>query len=218
MRFDVDKSASWSLLAKRSPVPLREPLAGAEIALGHAFVGTSDRGGVVLDDALGLLHVASGIPVGAGVCAPISSAHLAFEGALPSCEASSTEQSRAPGFDAASAFMLVAPGGMESLAVATREGGKLHLRVGGIEKASFEGAGAQVAVLDANLDGIPEVAFSGDGPDDVITIATAEAHGARIINRIAAPAGVRALAACPPLESGTAALVAVVGNEVWIVR
>jgi hypothetical protein len=35
---------------------------------------------------------------------------------------------------------------------------------------------------------------------------------------LAAPGGVRALAMCPPGEHGEPALVAVVGNEVWIVR
>jgi hypothetical protein len=222
-RFDVEKSVLWSALAKRSPVPLREPLAGAEIAVGRAFVSSSDRAGVVLDDALALVHTqANGIPIGAGMCAPISTARLLFSGSMALCEPEATEPTTShehpPPFDAASVFELVSPAGSSTLATATREGGKVHLRVGGAARASFDSAGAEVAVLDANLDGVPEIAFSSDAPDDTITIATLTDHGSRVVNRIAAPAGVRALAACPAMDSGTAALVAVVGSEVWIVR
>ncbi len=216
-RFDVEKSVAWSTLAKRSPVPLREPLAGAEITMGRALIGTSDRGGVIVDDSLALVSTMPGLPLGAGQCATVSPARLSFDGATTACE--SSEQTKLPAFDAASAFDLVGKSGTESLAVASREGSKLRLRVGGIERASFDGAGAQVAVFDADLDGSPEIAFSSDASDDVITIATIPPQGgSRILNRIAAPAGVRALAACPSQGGGTAAVVAVVGNEVWIVR
>jgi hypothetical protein len=231
--FEADKSVPWSTVAKRSPVPLRDPLAGAELDLGRALVGTSDRGGVVLDETLGLLREGSvPIPIGAGMCAPISSTHLAFEGPIANCDPHTTEPTRMPAFDAASAFELELPGGASSLATATREGGKIRVRVNGVERASFDSAGAQVALFDANLDGVPEIAFSSDATDDNITFATlseplrgvgsqaslSSRPDKRVINRIAAPAGVRALGACPPLDGGTAALVAVVGNEVWIVR
>jgi hypothetical protein len=36
--------------------------------------------------------------------------------------------------------------------------------------------------------------------------------------RLPAPGGVRALAACPPEEHGEPSLVAVVGDEIWLVR
>lgn len=223
-RFDVEKSVLWPTLAKRSPVPLRDPIAGAEIDVGRALVATSDRVGVVLDDTLALVRAqATGIPIGGGMCAPISAARLQLGGSIVACDPPTTETPTAPvshpaAFDAAAAFELVSPAGASTLATATREGGKLHLRVGGAVRASFDGAGAQVAVFDANLDGVPEIAFSSDGSDDAITIATLTDHGSRVVNRIAAPAGVRALTACPALDSGTQALVAVVGNEVWIVR
>jgi hypothetical protein len=121
-------------------------------------------------------------------------------------------------FDAAGAFDLVMPNGQDVPAVATREGAKLRVRVGAADKASFDGAGAQVALFDANLDGTPEVAFSNDGDADAITIVSIGEGAPKVVNRIAAPAGVRALAACPSIDGGSAALVAVVGSEVWLVR
>lgn len=218
--FRVERSALWSALAKRAAVPLREPLGGAEIAVGRATVGTSDRGGVIVDDALGSPRAtSSGIPIGAGLCTEIAPARLSFDGLLTPCD---TAPPARPGaresFDAGAAFELVAPNGQETLALATRESGKMRLRVGGVEKAAFDGAGAQVTVLDADLDGTPEIAFSSDGPDDAITIATVGDHGTRVVNRIAAPAGVRALGACPSIDGGAGAIVAVVGSEVWLVR
>jgi hypothetical protein len=229
----IERSVSFAALAKRAPVPLREPLAGASIELGRALVGISDRGGVSLDESLGAAHALAGIPFGAGICAPIAPSRSAFEGPGVSCDADAPppnqntresfdhQRDSAGAFDAASAFDLVSQSGTEAMAIATREGGKIRLRVGGAERASFDGAGAQVAVLDANLDGAPEIAFSNDvqeNANDAITIVTIEEKGPRVLARLPAPNGVRALAACPSQNGGGAELVAVVGNEVWIVR
>jgi hypothetical protein len=217
-KFDVARSAPWTALAKRTPVPLREPLGGAAIEVGRALAGTSDRGAVGMDDALASPRNLMGMPIGAGTCAPIATTRLVFEG-YGACDGPlPPTRSARESFDAASAFDLVMPNGESTQAVATREGGKLRVRVGTSEKASFEGAGAQVALFDANLDGTPEVAFSAEGETDAITIASMGEGAPKIVNRIAAPAGVRALAACPSIDGGSAALVAVVGSEVWLVR
>ncbi len=220
----IERSVSFAALAKRVPVPLREPLAGASIELGRALVGISDRGSVSLDESLGAPHaLATGIPLGAGICAPLAPSRSQFEGPRVSCDADAPtpNQNTRESFDAASAFDLVSQSGAEAMAIATREGGKIRLRVGGVERASFDSAGAQVVVLDANLDGAPEIAFSNDvqeNANDAITIVTLEEKGPRVLARFPAPNGVRALAACPPQNGGGAALLAVVGNEVWIVR
>jgi hypothetical protein len=215
-KFDVARAVPWTAIAKRVPVPLREPLGGASIEVGRALVGTSDRGGVAIDDALGSPRAIMGVPIGEGTCAPIGS-RLMYEG-YGACDGPPLPtRSARESFDAASAFDLVMPNGETAQAVATREGGKLRVRVGTAERASFDGAGAQVALFDANLDGTPEVAFSNDGDTEAITIVSLSPTP-KVVNRIAAPAGVRALAACPSIDGGTAALVAVVGAEVWLVR
>lgn len=221
-KLDVERSVNWSVLAKRAPVPLREPLGGAEIQIGRVLVGTSDRGAVVIDDALGAPRaLPGGIPIGGGWCAPIAPARLAFDGPMGACESPPVPlpvRSARESFDTAAAFSLVGPTGEETMTTATRENGKLRVRVGTAEKASFDGVGAQVALFDANLDGALEIAFSSDAQDDAITIATLEEKGPRVISRIAAPAGVRAIAACPAQNGGAGAVLAIVGNEVWIVR
>jgi hypothetical protein len=215
-RVQVDRSVAWSALAKRVPVPLREPLGGAAIETGRAFVGTSDRGGVALDADLGAPKpLPGGIPIGAGLCAPVSTSRLPLRAGGP-CDVAALPGDGAS--DAASAYDLVTSAGKGEVAVATSAGGKLSVSLGGVEKATFDQAGAQVVVLDADLDGTPEVAFASDATEgDAITIATVGDGGARVVKRIPAPAGVRALAACPPMGGG-AGLVAVVGSEVWLVR
>ena len=217
-KFDVARTAQWTALGKRVPVPLREPLGGAAIEVGRALVGTSDRGGVATDDSFGSPHPLMGLPIGAGTCAPIGTTRLMFEGHGACDGPPLPTRSARESFDAASAFDLVMPNGETVPAVATREGTKLRVHVGATEKASFDGAGAQVAVFDANLDGTPEVAFSNEGADDAITIVSLGEGAPKVVNRIAAPAGVHALAACPSIDGGSAALVAVVGPEVWLVR
>jgi len=217
-KFDVARTTQWTALGKRVAVPLREPLGGASIEVGRALVGTSDRGGIAVDDSFASPHALMGIPIGGGACAPIGTARLMFEG-YGACDGPPLPiRSARESFDAASAFDLVMPNGESTQAVATREGTKLRVRVGTAERASFEGAGAQVALFDANLDGAPEIAFSSDADPDAITIASMMTTAPKIVNRIPAPAGVRALAACPSIDGGSAALVAVVGPEVWLVR
>lgn len=220
-KLDVARTVAWSALAKRAPVPLREPLGGAEIDVGGALVGSSDRGAVALDANLASPRpLAGGLPVGAGLCAPISTSRLGFE-PIRACDAPPASRHGTEAFDAVAAFHLGSPMGKDVLVTATTSGGKLSLRIGDVEKATFDDAGAQVALLDADLDGAPEVAFSSNATapaSDSLTIATIGDHGPRVLGKIAAPAGVRALAACPPMDGGAGAIVAVVGSEVWLVR
>ena len=217
-QFVVEKAMPWSAIAKRAPVPLREPIAGAEIVTGRALVGITDRGGARLDAAFGAAEPLAGIPVGGGACATALPAAQGLSAQLSACDAAPAATSGGS-TDAASAFTLVGPDGAERRAVATRDSaGRLRLRVGDFDMASFDGAGAQIAVYDADLDGAPEVAFSADGPDDAITLASTRGGAPKVITRWPAPAGVRALGACPAEERGVPALVAVVGNEVWLVR
>ena len=162
-KFEVARTTPWTALGKRVPVPLREPLGGASIEVGRALLGTSDRGGVATDEAFGSPRALMGLPIGAGMCAPIGTTRLMFEG-YGACDGPPPPtRSARESFDAASAFDLVMPNGESTQAVATRDGTKLRVRVGAIDKAPFDGAGAQVALFDANLDGVPEIAFSNDG-------------------------------------------------------
>jgi hypothetical protein len=228
--FLAEKFVSWSSLAPRLPVSLREPLGGAEFQPsargGGLFVGSSDRGGVSLDGNLAVRSLLRGVPVavqGGDACATLNPEESAYEGLVTSCSLTVRDPvvrmtpptSR---FDAlGGAEVVSASGKVRAIAVAREPGGKLKMRLGE-ETRSLDGVGAQIAVGDLDQDGIPEVVTSMDAGEDAIAISSWDGGEPRLRRRIAAPPGVRALAVCAPEVRGVPALVAVVANEVWIVR
>ncbi len=229
-RFVAEKFAPWSHLAPRLPVSLREPLAGAEFQPkaqgGGLFVGSSDRGGVSLDGNLVVRSSLRGIPMavqGGDACATVTPEESAYDGAVTSCSLMVRDKVArmtppAARFDALGAADVVSPSGkIREIAVAREPGGKLKMRLGDDER-SIDGVGAQVAVGDLDQDGIPEVVTSMDGGEDAIAITSWDGGEPRLRRRVSAPLGVRALAVCAPEVRGVPALVAVVANEVWIVR
>jgi hypothetical protein len=241
-RFVPTKTTSWSALAPRAAVPLREPLGGAAIVRApgaegaRLLVGITDRGGVALDSSLAPLASVGplrGIPIPYGAaddaCAVPNPESSAFEGYLMPCtqaQGASTpvrSVSTPPRFDAASIADLVRADGVSRLAQAAREpGGKLDLRLGEATQTLAD-VGAQIALADLDQDGAPEIiASAGAGAvegEDAITVTSWDGVAdPRPRLHLPAPAGVRAVCVCPPEEGGAPALVAVVGSEVWIVR
>jgi hypothetical protein len=227
-RFVPSRTAPWSALAPRSPVPMREPLAGASIvgdATPRLLVGTTDRGGVALDASLVLVGALRGIPVPApdDACATPFPEASAFEGdvtgCLPTPPAAVKGSSLPPRYDAVALANLPRPDGSSRSAQVAREpAGKLQVRWG--EAATtIDNVGAQVVVADLDQDGVPELVTSAADGEDAITVASWDgASDPRVRLHLAAPGGVRALCVCPPEEGSVPALVAVVGSEVWIVR
>jgi hypothetical protein len=243
--FVPAKTARWSALSSRAPVPMREPLAGVWIVPGaddddrrgrgsrtRLFVGTTDRGGVALDASLVLVGALRGIPVALGggggetqdACAAPNPEVGAFEGAVTACALGSSapaprSTSTPSRFDAVAIAELVRADGTSRVVQAAREpGGKLQLRWGDATR-TLENVGAQIAVADFDQDGTPELATTAADGDDAIVVSTWDGvSDPRERIHLPAPAGVRALCVCPPEEGGTSALVAVVGSEVWIVR
>ena len=227
-KFVVERSAPWSALATRAPVPMREPLAGAVVASGKVDVGTTERASVALTgDFVGHTPLA-GVPAWGGddvVCLGAESAAGAFDGAPFDCAVAREQKPKlavpAPRFDAFAAASVVDAAGTAHPIVAVREpSGKLRIKAGDREVTPEGVFGAQLAVLDFDQDGLPEVATSFDGPEDAVNLWTWPATGPEIRGRLhlAAPGGVRAFAVCPPEEHGQPVLVAVVGAEVWLVR
>lgn len=234
----VHKSAPWSSLASRTPVPMRDPLAAVLVSpvphRGEIFVGTTDRGGVATDANLVTRRALTGIPV-AGLdgdaCAIANGETSAFDGNAVTCtvptkgDPSVVLSALTPKYDAIAALSLVGKDGSVSEVVASREtNGKLHLRRSEPGSApatelTVDGAGAQVALVDLDLDGVAEVVTTADGfGDDTLTISSFAKGKLTPRLRVPAKEGVRALAVCPPEERGIPALVAVVGSEVWLVR
>jgi len=232
-RFVVTKETPWSALSRRVPVPLREPLAGAAFVRASAgpklLVGTTEREAVALDANLAVRATLPGIPIAVGDvdgCTSVNAEASAFEGDVTGCGISSKDRPMrfsAPiaRFDALAAGEITARDGTTHTVVAAREpGGKLRLRFDAGEVRTADTVGAQLAVGDLDLDGGSEIVTSSDGADDALQVLSWAGDGAEPVVRkkIPAPAGVRALAICPPEARGAPALVAVVGPEVWVVR
>ena len=219
-QFAVESSAAWTTLAPLAPTPLREALGGASIdGPGRLFVGTTDRGGVQLDAKLAVRERFAGIPVGAARCAVPRPEGGAFGGELVPCVGKPDATRSTARFDAVAYFLHTRTDGAVSALSVMREAGTTRVRKAGDERILFEGAGAQLAFGDMDLDGLPEIVSSADATDDTLRIQTLADDGTlRERLKVAAPAGVRALAICPPEENGAQALVAIVGTEVWLVR
>jgi hypothetical protein len=227
-RFVADRTAAWSALSPRAAVPMREALAGAVIAPGAVFLGTTDRAGLTLTPDLAGHTPVAGIPVGSSeglVCLQPDAAAGAFDGAPVSCAPSRDSKPKmavpAPRFDAfASASVVDASGAAHGVVVVREPSGHLKVKLGDATMAPDGDFGAQLAVLDLDQDGVPDLATSGAGPDDAVNVFSVASATGELRGRLhlAAPAGVRAFAACPPEEGGEPVLVAVVGSELWLVR
>jgi hypothetical protein len=225
--FSAQKAVAWSELARRAPVPLREPLGGAVAEEGSILVGSTDYGGLALSTDLAKQDQLAGIPVWGGrpnSCLVAQPSAGAFDGApvdcAPSRDPKPTMAVPAPRFDAfATADIVNANGDVRRLVAVREPSGRLKVRWGDESSGVLGLFGAALAVGDLDQDGFPEVVTTtGDGDAiDVLTLATAGAPPETRIH-LSTPEPVRALTLCPPRDHGAPALVAVVGSEVWLVR
>lgn len=241
--FLAERTAAWSALSPRAAVPVREPLAGAVVTPGAVHLGTTDRGGLTLTPDLAGHTPLAGIPAWSSeglVCLRADASAGAFDGAPVDCTPSRDDKPRmavpAPRFDAlASATVLDTQGNPHGVVLVREPSGKIRVRTslppkggtaGGDTVSAPDGAfGAQLAIADLDQDGAPDLAVSTESPEDAVNIftwsePTSPAASGELRGRLhlAAPAGVRALAVCPPEEGGEPVLVAVVGPELWLVR
>jgi hypothetical protein len=114
-------------------------------------------------------------------------------------------------------------GGVAEVTVTREPGGRLKVRrhdpgtTKPIEVA-VENVGAQLALVDLDLDGIPEIVTTTENEADMLVVSSFTRG--QVVARLRYPAkeGVRAVGVCPPEERGVPAIVAVVGGEVWLVR
>lgn len=224
----VDRSVPFSRSLTRAPVPLREPLASVVIeprGAARLWVGTTDYGGVLLDDALEKADSTPRIPIATprGVmCATPHPESSTFDGPLLPCRDGGDRAELAaplPRFDAYAFTALVGKSGASNgLVVAAREpGGKMRLTKGDVA-VTVEGVGAELALSDLDQDGIAEIVTSSEGNDDALHVQSWDGGSFRTRLRIPAPAGIRAVTVCPPEARGAPFIAAVVGSEVWLVR
>lgn len=129
-----------------------------------------------------------------------------------------------PRYDAIATLDAIGRDGAVAHVVAVREpNGRMHVRRQDLGaprpiEVVLDGTGAQVALVDLDLDGSPELVTTSDGPDDGIVVSSFARGAVTARLRFPAKEPVRALGVCPPEEKGVPGIVAVVGNEVWLVR
>lgn len=220
-KYVPGRTAAWSDLAARAPVPLHEPLGSVVLRPGELWVGTTDRGGVAVDPALAVLRPLAGLPLpGSDACVAPEASASAFAANAIGC-AKGEVVTATPRADAIASLGLIGKDGTASEVLVAREpGGKLRLKRSDLAKeTTLDGAGAQLAVADLDLDGTAEIAVTGDlAEGDTITVYSWRTNGLVPRLKLATKEPVRALAACPPEERGAPGLVAIVGSELWLVR
>ena len=228
-RFAAERTAAWSDLLARSPVPMREPLASAVVAGGTVAVGSTDRGSLTLTPDLTDRSPLPGLPawgLDGMTCLTTDPSTGVFSGSMVGCSAAKAPgralATPAPRFDAFAADVVPdARGGARSVVAVREPSGKLRVQIGDAAPLSLETTvGAQIAVGDLDLDGAPEIAASAEAAEDSLDVWSLLPDNANLVPRLhlTAPGGVRALAMCPPEEHGQPVLVAVIGQELWLVR
>jgi hypothetical protein len=205
-----DKKVRWADIAKRRPVPMREPIVTA-LLNGSLWVGSSDRGGAVFDGQF--WKAIDGLPVvvdqatDAVWCAAPRPAQHALSGELTNCR----------GVEAP----LVLPAhDAQVWQVAgriffRRAGGELSIR--NLEGANIELQGAEAATLgDLDQDGRPEVVFSTDTPSIRVFVVDGAAVTQKL--HLEVPRPVLAMAMCPAETDARPSVLVLTANEVLRVR
>lgn len=235
------RSRNWADLSPLAPIPLRESVGFAALverpttngdAAVFLDVGLSDRSkSVRLDGHLAVMQTLSGWPVGSGeASACVRSAQPWISGAILPCLPNETALQLPLGgaYDAFASAALISQQGQAFVMLAARnDRGIVEVRDDAGHATTFDGAGAQLAVGDLDLDGEPEILSSLDvpfGTTDAVVIRTwtnrgfSEAPKPKEMMRLPVAAGVRALAVCPPESSGRAPFVVATADEIWVAR
>ncbi|HSN98239.1 MAG TPA: hypothetical protein VLS89_08070 [Candidatus Nanopelagicales bacterium] len=234
-------SRPWTELAGVHPTPLREPIGfatlvarelGGEAVAGFADVGLTDRAKSLRVD--GRLEVSAemggiAVPDGGGTaCTRVWG--LTVSGPLAACapgDPAPVSASVGGQYDALASAQLLGPKGEAFAVWAGRERGVLELRDSAGRRQVVASAGAQVAVGDLDQDGEPEILASLDVQsafEDAVVVwswprrAAAPGDRPREALRLPAPAGVHALAVCPPDGPGRVPFAVATTDEIWVVR
>ncbi|XXY53980.1 hypothetical protein WME91_22855 [Sorangium sp. So ce269] len=235
-------SRSWPDVVAVHPSPLREPLAFATLVERerdgeplppYADVGLTDRArSIRFDGKLQALAELPGLAVpdaGGSACTTTWGPLLAGPlGPCASADPAPATPALAGRYDALASARLLSARGEPFAVWATRERGAVELRDSAGRRRAVGSAGAQLAIGDLDQDGQPELLASLDVldplEDAVVVWSWRRREGApdraalEEILRLPAPAGVRALAVCPPDGAGRAPFAVATADEIWVVR
>ncbi|AUX47247.1 hypothetical protein SOCE26_087610 [Sorangium cellulosum] len=235
------QSRSWPDIVGVHPSPLREPLAFATLVEREqdgeplppfADVGLTDRArSVRFDGKLQALAELPGLAIpDAGGSACVATSGPLLTGPLGPCAAADPPPATpalSGRYDAFASARLASARGEPFAVWATRERGAVEIRDSAGRHKVVGSAGAQLAVGDLDQDGEPELIASLDVldplEDAVVVWSWRRAGGpARAapeeVLRLPAPAGVRALAVCPPDGAGRVPFAVATADEIWVVR
>ncbi|WP_437981934.1 hypothetical protein [Sorangium sp. So ce117] len=235
-------SRPWPDVVAVHPAPLREPLAFATLVERardgerlppFADVGLTDRArSVRFDGELKALAELPGLAIpDAGGSACTTAWGPLLTGPLGPCAPADPPPATASlsgRYDALASAQLLSAQGEPFAVWATRERGAVELRDSAGRRKVVGSAGAQLAVGDLDQDGEPELLASLDVldplEDAVVVWSWRRREGGPVraapeeILRLPAPAGVRALAVCPPDGAGRAPFAVATADEIWVVR
>ena len=186
-KFVVERTAPWAALAPRAAVPMREPLAGAVDRPGRRGRGNHRSRVALADGRLRRAHAAlrraglgrrqRRVPRARGVGGRVRRGPVRLRAYRAKTSPSSRCRLRASTRSPPRASSMRR--GAARAIVAVREpSGKLRIRTGDTQAAPDGTYGAQMAVLDIDQDGVPDVATSTDGTDDAVNVWTWPGAGA----------------------------------------
>jgi hypothetical protein len=226
-RVVARSEARWNDLVSVAPSPLKQPIAAAQLTgSGRIAVGITDRANAfdltaTLGDPAALEGVVPWSPLG---CLQRAGTALGDVRACRKGEPALTWARPSSGVDAIAAARVVDRSGTPREVVAWRRQKDARVVVVDDRKrrVELESAGAQIALGDVDLDGQVDVVTSSDTLDpsgDALVVVTWLDDGSlRERYRLAVPAGIEALAICPPEAGARAAIVAATHDELWVVR
>jgi hypothetical protein len=226
--FVASSTAVLRDLSPVAPAPLREPLASVVVlsAIDRIDVGISDRArGLRLFSDLRLDRTLTGVPLATSAgdaCVRFDGTTLAAS--LDRCDPTDAPFApRAAQLDAMCETSVVMRDGSTQTFRATHDPmtGDLVLE-SGAARAVLPRSGAQVAIADLDGDGDPEILWATDAlapePDALVVSTWHPGRDPVERARLPVPAGVRAIAACPPDGARSAAVLVSTTGELWVVR
>lgn len=226
-RFQVLAEAAWASLAPIAGAPLREPIGAAHLRDGGGLrVGVTDRESAVeLAPDLSLRRkLEGGVPWAFVGCLGAGGTALAGVKPCTPGESAPVELGEVASIDAiAGQWTGAADGGTSPIvAYRTARDSSVVLRDARGRTAQIPGVGAALALGDVDRDGDPELVASLDTlepSEDALVVRTWTRQGSvRERFRLSVPTGIRAIAVCPPEDSGPSPIAVVTDRDVRIVR